>query len=373
MSAGKTVFHVGGAAALIVAFVAVVALGASKHGAESREAKERQIELAAGPMVQTANVTREAGGRTLTLSAEVRAYKQVTLYAKVSGYLRFIRVDKGDKVKQNDVLGVIESPETESQVSSQKADLAIKKLTNQRETLLARQGLAAAQDVDQAQANVDIANAALAGIQALRGYETIRAPFDGIVTARYADPGALLQAATASVNAQPLVDVADIERLRITLFLGQSEATFVRENDTVEIWSDERPEPKVEGKIARFSHALDARTRTMVTEVELDNADHAFFPGAFVHAKLVLRTPPSLVMPADALLYRNGKSNAVVVKNGRTTFVPVEVNVPDGQTVRVVSGLNEGDVVVLHPSDDLVEGGAVQVAPAAPPSTPSSK
>ena len=139
----------------------------------------------------------------------------------------------------------------------------------------------------------------------------------------------------------------------------------MHEGDTVEVWSDERPEPKVQAKIARFSHALDARTRTMITEVELDNSDHAFYPGTFVHAKLVLATPPSLGMPADAHLYRNGKSAAVVVKNGRTSFVPVDVNVPDGQTVRVVSGVNEGDVVVLHPSDDIVEGGAVQAAPAA--------
>lgn len=367
MSAGKTGFYLAGAAALIVALVAVVALGASKKGAETREAKERQSELAAGPVVQTALVKRDAGGRTVTFSAEARAYKQTTLYAKVSGYLRYIRVDKGDRVKQNDVLGVVESPETESQVSSQQADLAIKKLTNQRQALLARQGLAAEQDVDQAQANVAIANAALAGLQALRGYETIRAPFDGIVTARYADPGALLQAATSSVNAQPLVDVADIDRLRITLFLGQSEASFVHEGDTVDVWSDERPEPKLQAKVTRFSHALDARTRTMVTEVELDNKDHVFFPGTFVHARLKLATPPSLVMPADALLYRDGKSQVVVVKNGRATFVPADVDVPDGQTVRVVSGLQEGDVVVLHPSDEIVEGGAVQAAPIPPP------
>ena len=366
MSAGRTVFHIAGAAILAIALIAVVALGASKKGTESIEAKERQSELAAGPFVQTAVVTKSSGGRAIIFSAEVRAYKQTTLYAKVSGYLRFIRVDKGDNVKQNDILGVIESPETESQVTSQQADLAIKKVQDQREALLAKQGLAAQQDVDQAQAAVAISNAALAGVQALRGYETIRAPFDGVITARYADPGALLQAATSSVNAQPLVDVADISRLRISLFLGQSEAPFVHDGDAVEVWSDERVGNKKQAKVTRFSESLDPRTRTMLTEVELDNADHAFYPGTFVRAKLVLSTPPSLVMPNDALVFRSNKSEVVVVRNGRATFVPVETDAPDGQTVRVVSGIGEGEIVVLHPGDDIVEGGAVQSVPAAP-------
>src|SRR5262249_9448856 len=153
------------------------------------------------------------------------------LYAKVSGYLKVVRVEKGDHVKEGELLGVIESPETEHDVASKKADLAVKKLTDKRYKSLAESGIVSEQDRDRAAADVEIAAAELLRVSALRGYELIRAPFAGIITARYADPGALLQAATSSQSALPLVDVTDSARLRIFVYLAQQDALFVHEGD----------------------------------------------------------------------------------------------------------------------------------------------
>jgi RND family efflux transporter MFP subunit len=286
----------------------------------------------------------------------------------MSGYLRSVRVDKGDRVRQNEVLGILEAPEVEQQAASTRADLALKRVTEQRAQNLAPSGAVSQQELDQSRAQVSQLNAELARIEAMRGYSVIRSPFDGVITARYADPGALLQAATGSTqSALPLVDVADIERVRILVYLGQSEALFVREGDAVQIWNESKPDDKVSAKVTRFSRSLDPRTRTMLTEVELPNPKHVFYPGTFVRVRLVLATPPSLAMPADAVVFKDGISQVALVQNGAVHFVPVEVDSPDGKTVRVVKGVERNATVILHPGDDVLEGVKVQPVLHAPP------
>jgi len=337
-------------------------LGSSRKRAEAEEADQRKTTQQKGVLVQVATVDTASPTRSVTLTGDVRPFREATLYAKVSGYLKMVAVDKGDAVHEGEVLGVIEAPEVEQQVASKRADLDIKKLTDQRYSNLAKTGLVSQQDRDRAQADVQIANADLLALKALRGYEVIRAPFAGVITGRHADPGALLQAATSSESALALVDVAEVDRLRIFVYIGQVEAVGVHEGDKVEITSDEYPDRNIQATITRFSKDLDPKTRTMLTEIDIDNKTPGLLPGIFVRVRFLVAQPAALTIPADALVLHGGATLVARVEDGHARFVKVVAGNSDGQVVRVRHGLSVGDRVVLHPGDDVVEGGPVRIA-----------
>src|SRR5262249_43081639 len=154
--------------------------------------------------------------RALSLPAEVRAWAQSTLYAKVAGYVREVPVDKGSQVKKGDLLARLESPETDQAVLAARADLQVKKVQAERLRKRRPEGFVAQQDRDNAEGAYSVAKAPLQGLQASQAYEQVRAPFDGVVTARYIDPGALVAAGTSSTRSvQPMFDLADMRTMRV--------------------------------------------------------------------------------------------------------------------------------------------------------------
>ncbi len=329
-------------------------------------APEPASAAAPGPQVLKVATTLAAsrgGTRMINLPGDVRPFRQVTLYAKVSGYLREIKVDKGDRVVSGQVLGVVESPETDSQEKSIAASRTDKASVASRYQALVGSGVVSQQDMDKANADLQTASADLARVQALKGYEMIRAPFDGVVTSRYVDVGALLAAATGSTgNVQPLVDVAFIRSVRIYVYIGQTEAPYVRQGDVVHITPQGRGDLKVEAHITRISRALEPRTRTMLAEIDLDNAKDLFFPGVFVDVAFNVKLPTSIVIPADAVILREGVQQVAVVENGSIHFRTVRVGDNDGHLVRVYHGLAPGDVVGLHLGDDVFDGARVEIS-----------
>ena len=358
---GSFAIYAGGIVLVGFAAFAAFAMSKQRHSAIDREADSRQQALAEGPRVVVAEATVSNAARKLTLPGDVRAFAQATLYAKVSGYLKTIRVDRGDHVKKDQVLGVIESPETDQQVIAAKADLAIKKTTVDRYKPLAERGVVSQQELDTALANLGIAEANLSRVLALRDYETIRAPFDGTVTARYADPGALLPAATGSTgSALPLVDVQDVDRVRIFFYPGQGDAPFVHEKDEVEVWTDARPNDRVKGTVTRVAGALDPKTRTLQCEIDLPNKDRIFLPGTFAHVALQLKRPQYPRIPSDALVPRRDETLVAVVKDRKVHFVDVRTGEQDGRTVEIVDGLSGGEQVAIGVGLDVGEGDTVQ-------------
>jgi RND family efflux transporter MFP subunit len=341
--------------ALLVALIAVLRQASHRRQAE---ALARQIDR--GPVVEVVKATASPSSRELDLPADVRGYFQSTLYAKVSGYVRSMKVDKGDRVKTGQVLGTIESPETDQAVRAAQADLANRKQLVTRARALAPD-VVSQQDLETAESNYTASNAGLAGVLAIKDYEIIRAPFDGVITTRYVDPGALLPAATsATQSAQPLVDIADPDHLRVTAFVGQDSAAFVAPGVDVTVWQDVRPENKVHAKVTRTAGALDPRTRTMLCEIELDNRGLDFITGTFTHAVFKLDTPPLPVIPAEGLLIRAGNPFVPVVDHDRIHMAPVAVGVSDGRTVQIVSGLQGTETVALNLPAELDEGSPVQ-------------
>ena len=323
-----------------------------------------------GNTVQVVQVAVSPSEQSLTLPAEVRGWAQVTLYAKVAGYVLSIPVDKGTPVKRGDVLARLESPETDQAVASAQADLALKRQLLERSTALRPDGVVSQQDLDNATAGVRMAEATLQQTLAQQSYEIIRAPFSGVVTARYVDVGALVPSGTGNTSAvQPVVDLADIDRLRVQVYVGQSDASRLRVGDRVSLVSDSDPSHPIEVAVSRMSMGLDPKTRTMLCEMDVDNRPPRLFPGQFVKATLLLRGARSPLVPGEALLWRGDKLFVAIVDDGLVHLQQVQTGDDSGRTVQILTGLQGGETVILNPSPELANGDRVQVAktPPAPP------
>jgi RND family efflux transporter MFP subunit len=362
---GAWVLYGVGVALVVTAGLVTLRIVRDRSATVSAEATTRRLEVSAGPRVVVGRVRSLPPGRTVTLPGEVRPWKQATLFAKISGYVKRMLVDKGDRVREGQVLATLESPDTDQQVLSARADLATKKIVSDRYEKLAPQGVVSQQELDQASGSLHVGQAQLARAAALENYEAIRSPFEGIITARFVDVGALLPAATGSTTgAQPVVEVTDMSVVRIYAYPGQADAPFVRDGMPVKLEIDAHPGELVDARVTRTSHALESRTRTMLTEIDVDNKNDWVMPGVFVRVTMTLDTPSTLVVPAEAVFLREGKTTVAVVEGGRVRFAPIEAGDDDGRVVRVLSGVSEGQEVALHVGDEVSDGAAVQAVPA---------
>jgi RND family efflux transporter MFP subunit len=361
--------YLAGVAVALLTIFGVVTLDARRKSQARADAQARQEVVRRGPRVRVAAVKRSPAVRHLVLQGEARPFAEVTLYAKVAGYLHEVRVDKGDRVRANQVLATVTAPELDQQYDAAVADARNKRVNAKRLDALAPSGVVSAQELEQGRAAADVAEATQAALSTQRDYRTIKAPFTGIVTARFADPGALIQsAANAQSGAVPIVSVAKGDKLRVYVYLDQASAPFVRSGDVATIRVPERPGWSRQAKVTRASGALSPRTRTMQTEVDIENADGAILPGSYVDVELAVNVPTLLEMPAEALVTRGDKTQVAVVDGqSHVHYRPVVVADDDGQTVRLVDGVSDGDRVALNLGNEAVEGSAVQVVDAPRP------
>lgn len=344
-------------------------LWTSKKVNLAQEEQSRAATMEAGPRVAVVTVDASPRERAISLLGEARPFVSATLYAKVSGYLKEINVDKGDRVKADQLLAVIESPELDHQYQAAVADAKNKRLNADRARTLAKRDMIAQQEADTAGADADVAEANVRTLAAQKSYEVIRAPFSGVVVARYADPGALVQnAATSQTSTLPLVTVAQTNLLRVYVYPDQRDAHFIRVGDPVVITPPERPELHLSASVTRISGQLDTRTRTMLTEIDFNNTSDVILPGSFVQVSLRVHQAGSgdLAIPAESLVMRNDKPFVAVVKPDNTiTFRPVVVGVDEGPRVRIVSGLQKGERIALNLGESLAEGSHIQPVVAA--------
>jgi RND family efflux transporter MFP subunit len=331
-----------------------------RHAAKD-ERDKRTEELAKGPWVNVAKVDTTAAPRDITLPGDVRGFQQTTLYAKIAGYVKDIRVERGQKVRADQILAVVFSPETDAQVRSARSNAEVTKINAERNLRLASPGVVSEVDRDNALNMARMADAQLAQAADLKAYELVRAPFAGTVTTRYVDNGALLPAATTSTSqAQPVVDLADTDTLRVLVYVGQDAAPFVHMGLDTEIWQDERPEQIVHAQMTHCTGALDPRTRTMQCEIDFDNRPYGIQPGTFMHVRIHLIVPPQPAVPDEALVVKNGKYWVGLVKDGKAQFVEVQLGTNDGRTVRITRGLQGGETVMLSAPMELEDGSPVQ-------------
>jgi RND family efflux transporter MFP subunit len=349
---------------LVAAAIAAVVVIVLHHTTLSSARSELADAVSKGPVVQVVQAGTAPALQTVTVLASVTPYQQATLYAKVSGYLANVLVDKGDHVKAGQLLATIQSQETDAQFNSARADLANKQRIAQRYDQLLRQNAIAAQQADQAEADARMAKATLDQYSTLKSYERLTAPFNGQVTARFADPGALVQNATGSQTAaQPVVTVSDDTRLRIDAYVQQDVAPFVHEGDSAQIVDAANTGRSLTAKITRVAGQLDPRTRTMLVEVQIDNKDRFLLGGSFAYMTLHVPVTSATQIPVGALITRgNDQFVAVVGADSRLHYVKVSVASTDGDTVSLAGGIKPGTRIAVDLPAEAADGGQVQPA-----------
>jgi RND family efflux transporter MFP subunit len=369
---------------LLIAALCLAAWGeVSRVRARSELGKETAD--AAEPTVLTTTPNRTPLGEELVLPGVVQAYIEAPIYARTSGYLKDWRTDIGTQVTKGQLLGEIETPEVDQQLSQAEADLAtaraneaLSNSTNERwKGLLATESVSK-QDADEkagdAAAKKAAAASAAANVSRLRDLESFKrvvAPFSGVITARNTDIGALINAGQSAGS--ELFRIADMHKLRIYVQVPEAYAAVTNPGLEAELHLAEQPNKTFVAKTVRTSNALDPNLKTLQVELELDNANHEVFPGAYaeVHFKLPA-SAESLRLPANTVLFRAaGLQVATVDGQRRVTLKNIVQGRDFGNTIEILSGLQPDDVVILNPPDSLIDGVVVRIAP--PKTTPPGK
>ncbi len=372
------------------------------------------------PIAAVQPATRGQIRNSITLSGEFRAYQQVDLHAKVAGYIKAIYVDVGDKVKEGQTLAILEVPELNAQVLEAQAAIrrsqdgvnrAEKDLnraqsahvaahaayTRLKQASLARPGLIAEQELDdslakdqEAEAQVGSATAALAEAKsqlsvsqadqqhyaALEAYSHITAPFTGVVTKRYADTGSLIQAGTSSnTQSMPVVTLAQWSKLRLVVPVPESVVPDLHLGSAIDVKVPALGRT-FKGKVARFADALSDETRTMHTEIDVENPDGKLVEGMYAETTLLLHEANNALSVPIQSVKRNGTQASVLVvtPSGVIEEHSVQLGIESGELIEVVSGLHEGDQVIVGNLSQFQSGERVQpklIAPHLPPASPS--
>ncbi len=342
------------------------------------------VESRVVPVVKT---VRENLRNDVTLQAEFIPYQDIQVHAKVSGYVKLIRVDIGDRVKQGDLLATLEIPElqdninkgkanlsaTEQEIDKAQADYSNLQLIYQRlaDVAKAHPNLVAQQDLDTAkskevaalgalgaaQQHRDEAQAELGRLNTLAAYERITAPFDGIITKRFADLGSLIQAGTSSdTQSLPLVELAQDDLLRLRFPVPEAQTPLIENGSKVDITVPALDRSFV-GTITRYAWLINTSTRTMTTEVDVENPKGVIKAGMYAYVKLPLQVAnQALAVPLQALTIGDNPTVLVLAKDGRLEERKVKVGIRTADEAEVVSGLQEGDPVVVGNRSGLDPG-----------------
>ena len=354
--------YISSALLILAAIGIIIVITHSKNAYVDDQISLRKSELDAGPHVQIGNVIHLSAQSSITLEGDALPYASTILYAKIGGYLQSIKVDKGDRVKEGEVLATILSPETDRQFQAASADEKNKEKIAQTNRELLKKGLVSELASEQSDADAEVAKQNVAMLEVQKSYETIKAPFTGTITARYADPGALIQnAVNQETTTLPLVSISQVDRLRINIFLDQRYASFVHIGDAVEITVPERPDYVVNATVTRFSEQLDPQTRMRLIEIEVPNADGKIVAWSTVNVLLKVKVPVQLEIPASALIVRRSKFFVPVLNSeNKIEFHEVHIGDNNGQTVKIIDGLNGDEKVALNLSSSVIEGARVQ-------------
>jgi RND family efflux transporter MFP subunit len=360
---GSTKLYLWSGIALVVAAAVVIYVTHGRASAVATERGELQSETALGPRVETAVATMSPAARNIRLLGDARAYSSVTLFAKVSGYVKSVSVDKGDQVKTGQVLAEIDSAETDAQYQAALADLENKKKLADRDADLLKRGNVSLQQAQTSETAVRMADQAVRNLATMIGYETIRAPFDGTITARFADPGALLQSATTSQSAAlPVLTISDNSKLRIGVYVEQRDVPYVHVGDAADVSDASDAARRVTAKISRTAGALDPKTRTLYIEIDVDNGNNFLVPGAFAYVTLHLPMQSYPQLPVSALIMRGGKSYvAMVTDEGKVKLRSITVAATDGSDFTAANGVKEGDRVTINLPNEIGDGDPVQL------------
>src|SRR5271167_653217 len=357
------VFFAGWIVAIGVALIATAGLVLARELWIGRQTSELQNENQAGPHVLVADVLRAPPTRDLKLPATIRGFDETDIFAKVPGYLKTIKVDKGDRIHKGQLLAILTSPELDQQVANARANYNLALITDKRNQVLVHAQVIPQQTADESHGAMLQARAILAQDIANQQYETITAPFDGIVTARYIDPGHLVPAntTTGTPGSGAIISVSRMSPLRVFTYVPQNVAPFIKDGDAATITAVGYAGQKFTGTITRHPEALSPDTRTMLVEVDLPNENQALYPGMYANAEFIVAMGGgSPMVPDDALIFRDGKVYVPVVRNNQLHLAEVTLGYDNGQTVEITNGIDPKDKVAVNVGQAARDGENVQ-------------
>jgi RND family efflux transporter MFP subunit len=376
---------------VVIAFAALFALGWFPREHRMDEAKKDVDDQSSSPVVDVVQPQRKMEGADVRLPVDLRAMQETAIYPRATGYLKSWKVDIGATVKVGDLLAEIDEPEVDAQLNQTKAqleqskanvikaeaDLNLAKVTLQRYTDAVKNspGAVTAQDVDEKRAAYDDAASALKQVQAsviageaevqrletLQGFERVTAPFDGIVTARNYDVGALLSSTNTAPGAE-IFRLQETDVLRGFVNVPQAYVTTIKIGQKGYLNVRNYAGKEFEGAIVKSTGALDPTTRTLKYEVDFPNKDGALYAGMYGQVRLPISlAEPPMVVPTSAVVFDADGTKVGIVEDNKLRYRKVELGRDFGTEVEVATGLDGSEQVITNPGLRLVEGGDVKV------------
>ncbi len=342
--------------------------------AKASNSLQKETTASAIPTVAIVHPKVVPGSQEVILPGNMQAFVDTPIWARASGYLKAWHADIGARVKRGQLLAEIEAPEVDQQLDQARAQLVtaqanlkLAQITAERYSTLFKQDSVARQDVDNAvqdaaakTAAVTSSQANVARLQQLVGYEKVYAPFDGVITVRNIDVGALVDAG-ANTPGKELFHLASNTTLRVYVNVPEVYSRAAKPGVNAYLTLTEFPGRQFYGTIARNANAIDMNSRTLLVEVDVKNPTGELLPGSYVSVHLKLPSKvEALTIPSNALLFRSEGLRVAVVRDGRAELVPIILGHDYGDTVEVISGLQRDDSVIVNPSDSLVSGQQVQ-------------
>jgi len=368
----RTAILIAAAALAVVALVIYSGIH-SRAVAESRLTQRTQE--AAIPTVAVVFPREGAALQEIVLPGNTQAFSDAPIYARTNGYLKHWYFDIGAHVQKGQLLAEIETPEVDQQLLQARADLdtaqanlKIARITATRWQDLVSNGSVSQQETDQAVSNLSAVKAAsessaanVRRLEQLQSFEKIYAPFNGIITARNTDIGALIDAG-ATTQPRELFHIAAIHTLRLYVSVPEVYSRAARSGAPATLTLEEFPGQTFHGTLVRNANSIDIASRTLLVEVDVDNPTGQLLPGAyvFVHLKLPDQTR-SVTIPSNTLIFRKEGLQVGLVRNGKAELAPVKISRDYGNSVEILSGLQPTDAVIVDPSDSLIAGMPVRV------------
>jgi RND family efflux transporter MFP subunit len=363
---------------LMVMIVAIVVIWGISSRREANAQLSQETKDLAIPTVSVIHPKAGSPVQEIVLPGDMQPFADAPIFARTNGYLKKWYADIGANVKAGQLLAEIDSPEVDQQLQSARADLAtaqanlnLAEVTAARYKDLRKTDSVSQQDVDNASGNfearrttVESAQSNVKRLQEMQSFEKVYAPFDGVITARNTDIGQLIDSGSSGGTSRELFHIAAVNPLRVYINVPQFDSPQIRPGLRAELVLTEFPGRRFQGSVVRSSGAIDSTTRTLLTEVDVDNSARLLKPGGYVEVHLKLPSPVNtLTLPVNAIIFKSVGLQVATVKNGKKiSLIPVTPGRDFGTEIEIVAGLKGDDWVVLNPSDSLTDGTEVRVA-----------
>ena len=363
-------------ALLVAAFVVVTGILSRRHDTAQTT---RWTSAEAIPVVSVVSPSASPTARNLVLPGTLQAYYNAPIYSRVSGYVHAWYFDIGAHVKTGQLLALIDTPETDQQIIQARADLAtadanrqLAATTSQRWARLLKQDAVSQQETDEKAGDllakttqVQAAKANLDRLLALKGFSRITAPFDGVITARRTDIGALVNAGAGAAANSELFDVAKVDRLRLYVRVPQADSAEIKPGVTATLTVPELPGRSFTGVLATTANAIADASGTLLAELMVDNSGDLLKPGAYAQVRFNIPSQGAqgtMMLPSSAMLFRDkGTEVALVGPHDHVHMHKVSVGRDLGSTLEISAGLQPGDRVIDNPPDSIADGQLVRV------------